>query len=75
MVKSGFMEKTISGPLSEAKLRSLKPKDKRYRVGDRDGMYAEVAPTGSISFRYNYRLSGRQESKRTANPILKAALL
>lgn len=56
------MEKTISGPLSEAKLRSLKPKDKRYRVGDRDGMYAEVAPTGSISFRYNYRLSGRQET-------------
>ena len=56
------MERTISGPLSEAKLRSLKPRDKRYRVGDRDGMYAEVAPTGSIAFRYNYRLAGRQET-------------
>ncbi len=61
-MKSGSMEKTITGPLSEAKLRSLKPKEKRYRVSDRDGMYAEVAPTGAISFRYNYRLGGRQET-------------
>ena len=56
------MEKTVTGPLSEAKLRSLKPREKRYRIADRDGMYAEVAPTGAISFRYNYRLAGRQET-------------
>ncbi len=48
--------------LSDTKLRSLKPSEKPYKVADRDGLYVVVTPAGTISFRYNYRLNGRQET-------------
>jgi hypothetical protein len=48
--------------LTDVKLKSLKAKDKSYKVTDRDGMYAVVAPTGQITFRYDYRLRGRRET-------------
>ncbi|PXW41321.1 uncharacterized protein DUF4102 [Erwinia sp. AG740] len=40
--------------LTDTKLRNLKPKDKLYKVNDRDGLYVAVTTAGSISFRYNY---------------------
>jgi hypothetical protein len=48
--------------LTDATLKSLKPKDKLYKVVDRDGMYALVQPSGKIAFRYDYRLNGRRET-------------
>lgn len=48
--------------LTDAALRSLKPKDKPYKVSDRDGLYAYVLASGTISFRYNYSINGRQET-------------
>lgn len=48
--------------LTDTKLRNLKPQDKLYKVPDRDGMYVAVTPAGGISFRYNYSISGRQET-------------
>tara|TARA_R110000823_G_scaffold115436_2_gene238088 strand:+ start:26244 stop:26477 length:234 start_codon:yes stop_codon:yes gene_type:complete len=48
--------------LTDTKLRNLKPKDKIYKVNDRDGLYVAVTPAGGISFRYNYSISGRQET-------------
>ena len=47
--------------LTDKELKNLKPKAKLYKVTDRDGMYAAVTPTGVVSFRYQYRVSGRQE--------------
>jgi len=49
------------GDLTDKELKNLKPKAKLYKVTDRDGMYAAVTPTGVISFRYQYRVSGRQK--------------
>lgn len=43
-------------------LRNLKPKDKFYKVNDRDGPYVVITPVGSISFRYNYSIHDRQET-------------
>ncbi len=43
-------------------LRNLKPQEKIYKVNDRDGLYVAVTPAGSISFRYNYTINGRQET-------------
>jgi integrase len=43
-------------------LRNLKPKEKAYKVSDRDGLYVYVLTSGSISFRYNYAINGRQET-------------
>ncbi|OEZ93131.1 putative prophage CPS-53 integrase [Janthinobacterium sp. HH106] len=48
--------------LTDTKLKNLKPAEKAYKVPDRDGMYATVLPSGTISFRYNYRLNGRYET-------------
>ena len=48
--------------LTDVALKNLKPKPKPYKVTDRDGMYAHVAPSGAISFRYDYRLHGRRET-------------
>lgn len=48
--------------LTDAKLRSLKPAERAYKVADRDGMYVVVSPSGGVSFRYNYRINGRQET-------------
>lgn len=48
--------------LTDTRLRHLKPKDKLYKVNDRDGLYVAVTPAGAISFRYNYSINGRQET-------------
>lgn len=48
--------------LTDTKLRNLKPREKLYKVNDRDGLYVAVTPAGSISFRYNYSINGRQET-------------
>lgn len=48
--------------LTDTKLRNLKAAGKLYKVADRDGLYVAVTPSGTISFRYNYRINGRQET-------------
>ena len=48
--------------LTDLTLKALKPKDKGYKVSDKDGLYAYVSKTGAISFRYNYKINGRQET-------------
>jgi len=47
--------------LTDAALRALKPKEKDYKVADRDGMYVHVTAKGAMSFRMDYRLNGRRE--------------
>lgn len=37
--------------LTDAALKHLKPKEKAYKVSDRDGMYVRVGTNGTISFR------------------------
>jgi hypothetical protein len=49
------------GKLSDSRLRSLKPRSKSYQVTDGGGLFAEVLPSGSVSFRYQYRIGGRKE--------------
>lgn len=48
--------------LTDVALKSLKPKDKPYKVADRDGMYVSVSKTGTKTFRYDYRINGRRET-------------
>jgi integrase len=45
--------------LSDAKIRSLKPTPKPYRLADRDGLCLEVATSGSKLWRWRYRLGGK----------------
>lgn len=48
--------------LTDIRLKSLKPRDKAYKVSDRDGLYVVVSPAGTVAFRYDYRLGGRRET-------------
>lgn len=48
--------------LTDTKIKSLKPKDKVYKVADRDGLYVSVSTAGTITFRYDYRINGRRET-------------
>jgi len=48
--------------LTDAAIKALKPRDKVYKVTDRDGMYLLVSPTGAMTFRFDYRLNGRRET-------------
>ncbi len=48
--------------LTDSALKHLKRKAKPYQVSDRDGMYVYVTATGTISFRYDYRINRRRET-------------
>lgn len=48
--------------LTDIAIKSLKPKEKPYKVADRDGLYVTIAPTGTKTFRYDYRVNGRRET-------------
>jgi len=45
-------------PLTDAKIKALKPKAKPYKVADFDGLYLLVNPTGSKLWRFKYRVAG-----------------
>lgn len=47
--------------LSDVKIRSLKARDKIYKVSDDRGLFLEVNPTGSKLWRYRYLLHGKDK--------------
>lgn len=48
--------------LTDAALKHMKLKEKIYKVTDRNGMYVLVKPSGTLSFRLDYRMNGRRET-------------
>ncbi len=48
--------------LTDKAISTLKPKDKPYKIADRDGLYVLISTAGSILFRYDYRINGRRET-------------
>lgn len=48
-------------PLSDAKIRSLKPQERDFKVGDFGGLYLLVKKTGSRSWRFKYRFYGKEK--------------
>lgn len=47
--------------LTDTQLKHAKPKAKPYELPDGGGLIAEVMPSGTIAWRYRYRLEGRRE--------------
>jgi hypothetical protein len=44
-------------PLTDLRIRNLKPREKAYKIADRDRLYVVVTPAGLVSFRYDYRVN------------------
>lgn len=55
-----FSRDTNTMPLSDAKLRTLKPGAKPFKVSDFEGLFLLVQPSGSRLWRLAYRFSGKQ---------------
>ena len=48
-------------PLTNTALRNAKPRAKRYRLFDSQGLYIEVAPSGGKWWRLKYRILGKEK--------------
>lgn len=48
-------------PLSDAKIRSLKSAERDFKVADFDGLYVLVKSNGKKSWRFKYRIGGKEK--------------
>lgn len=48
--------------LTDRELGALTPKERIFKMADRDGLYVAVLPTGTKAFRFDYRINGRRET-------------
>lgn len=46
--------------LSDTRIRTAKPRSGPYRLGDGQGLYLEIRPSGARLWRYRYRLAGKE---------------
>ncbi len=53
--------------LSVGTLEGLRPRDKRYALGDGRGLFIDVTPGGAMTWIFRYRLNGKQD-KVTIGP-------
>lgn len=54
-----------STPLTDTKIKALKPRAERYRVSDTGGLLLEVMPSGSRIWRYRYQQYGVRQPALT----------
>ena len=52
--------------LNDTKIKSLKPKDKRYKVSDGENLYILVMPSGTKTFIYEYKSKQTLKYKRVS---------
>ena len=51
----------VKKPLTDARIRSLKPREKPYKVFDTRGLYFLIYPDGRRGWRFKYRYGGREK--------------
>lgn len=47
--------------LTDKQVRTAAPKEKSYKLADRNGLHLLVAPSGGKSWRYKFRLNGKEQ--------------
>jgi integrase len=48
-------------PLTDAKVRNAKPKNKQFKIFDTDGLFLVVSPAGGKWWRFKYRFGGKEK--------------
>ncbi|TMJ52338.1 MAG: DUF4102 domain-containing protein [Alphaproteobacteria bacterium] len=52
----------VVGKLTDKAIKGAKPKTKRFKLSDGDGLYLVVIPKGSKWWRFDYRFEGKQQT-------------
>ena len=52
----------IVTPLTDTKIKRAKPKNKLYKLFDGEGLYLEVKPNGTKTFRVKYRFNSKEKT-------------
>jgi integrase len=52
----------IVTPLTDTKIKRAKPKNKLYKLFDGEGLYLEVKPNGTKTFRVKYRFNNKEKT-------------
>ena len=48
-------------PLTDSAIKTAKPKEKPYKLGDAHGLYLLINPNGSKLWRLKYRVAGKEK--------------
>jgi hypothetical protein len=48
-------------PLSDVAVKSLRPRERAYKVYDRNGLFLLVNPSGSKLWRWRYRIDQKEK--------------
>ena len=48
--------------LNETKIKSLKPKERPYKMTDSNGLFIEIKPNGVKVWRYRFRIDGKEKT-------------
>ena len=62
MPQRPFHENRIKTGLTANSVKAKRPKEKPYKLSDRDGLYLLVQPNGNRFWRMNYRFHGKQKT-------------
>jgi integrase len=73
--KDGCKMPKLATPLTDIQVRNAKPREKSYTLADGDGMYLEVAPTGSKIWRMAYRQPNGKNTRLTFGAYPEVSLL
>jgi integrase len=65
----------LAAPLTDLQVKSAKPKDKLYTLPDGGGMYLEVAPSGSKTWRMSYRQPNGKNTRLSFGAYPEVSLL
>jgi integrase len=58
----------LTSPLTDMQVRNAKPKEKPYKLFDGGGLFLNVAPSGSRTWRFKFRQSNGKENTLTFGP-------
>ena len=65
----------LAKPLTDTQVKNAKPKEKLYTMADGGGMYLEVSPTGSRTWRMSYRQPTGKTNRLTFGAYPEVSLL
>jgi hypothetical protein len=65
----------LAAPLTDLQVKDAKPKDKLYTLPDGGGMYLEVAPSGSKTWRMSYRQPNGKNTRLSFGAYPEVSLL